>query len=207
LIFDILKKDTILNENAFIFANKINIMNTLETKRLILRPHIEADAADFVALNCDDNVVRYTGDAAIHTEAEALHIFRNIIFPQYAKYDMGRLAVILKETGEYIGWCGLKFLAEDNEVDIGYRFMQKHWGKGYASEAAASCIKEGFEHYQLSKIIGMVVPENIGSVKVLEKIGLRFVKEEIGFEDITLLWQYAVLKEEYFLTFAETVWH
>jgi RimJ/RimL family protein N-acetyltransferase len=176
-------------------------MNTLETPRLILRPHTEADAADFVTLNCDEVVVRYTGDVAIHTEVEALHIFRNIIFPQYEKNDMGRLAVILKSTGEYLGWCGLKFLEEDNEVDIGYRLMQKHWGKGYATEAAEACIKEGFEYYKLSEIVATVVPENTGSVKVIEKIGLHFLKEEIGFEDSTLLWKYSISKEKYFLTF------
>jgi RimJ/RimL family protein N-acetyltransferase len=117
---------------------------------------------------------------------------------------MGRLAVVLKSTGEYIGWCGLKYLADDNEVDVGYRFMPKHWGKGYASEAAAICIKAGFEHYQLAQIVATVVPENIGSVKVLEKIGFHFLAEEMGFEDTTLLWKYVMTKEKYFLTFAET---
>ena len=174
-------------------------MNTLETSRLILRPHTEADAADFVMLNCDEIVVRYTGDAAIHTEAEALHIFRHIIFPQYAKYDMGRLAVVLKSTGEYLGWCGLKFHVDENEVDIGYRLMPKYWGKGYATEAASVCIKEGFKYYKLNEIVATIVPENVDSIGVIEKIGLQFLEEEIGFEDTTLLWKYSISKEKYFL--------
>jgi RimJ/RimL family protein N-acetyltransferase len=59
-----------------------------------------------------------------------------------------------KETDAYLGWCGLKFLDDLQETDIGYRFHKKYWGRGYATESAAACLKYGFEKLNLKKIIG-----------------------------------------------------
>ena len=168
-------------------------MNTLETERLLLRPHTEADAADFVTLNSEAIVVQYTGDKTMHSKAEALDIFRNIVFPQYEKYDMGRLAVVLKSTGEYIGWCGIKYLEDEAIYDLGYRFMPKHWGKGYATEAAQASLNEGVTHYKLSKIIARAMPENIGSIKVMQHIGMQHLKTEIDEDGV--VWEYYQLGE------------
>jgi RimJ/RimL family protein N-acetyltransferase len=69
---------------------------------------------------------------------------------------------------EFLGWCGLKYLFETNEVDLGYRFMKKFWGKGYATEAALACIEYGFATLNLHQIVGRALPGNLASIKVLE---------------------------------------
>jgi RimJ/RimL family protein N-acetyltransferase len=60
---------------------------------------------------------------------------------------------------EFTGWCGLKYLSETNEVDLGYRFMKKFWGKGYATEAALACIEYGFSRLHLQKLLAGPCPE------------------------------------------------
>src|SRR5690606_7313539 len=84
-------------------------------------------------------------------------------------------AVINKETGEFLGWCGLKL--DGNETDIGFRFFEKFWNKGYATESAKACLDYGFNDLRLNEIIGRAMKENTASIKVLEKIGLKYEKE------------------------------
>jgi len=78
-----------------------------------------------------------------------------------------------------MGWCGLKYLSEQNEVDVGYRFMKKFWGFGYATEAALACIEYGFARLDLHRIVGRALPANLGSIKVLEKCGMEFGHQEV----------------------------
>ena len=94
----------------------------------------------------------------------------------YRKYGFGRGACILKSTGEQIGFAGLKYLEELGEVDVAYRLLPKYWGLGLATEAALASVRYGFADLDLKRIIGLVMPENIASVRVLEKTGLRYVE-------------------------------
>jgi [ribosomal protein S5]-alanine N-acetyltransferase len=149
----------------------------LETPRLILRQLTEADVPLLLQLNGDPEVLKYLHEPALKTEMEALNILRNHIFPQY-KSGLGRWATITKEGNEFIGWCGLKFRPELDEIDLGYRFMQQHWGKGYATESAQHCLDYGLKQLNLETITGRAHIENTASQKVLEKIGMKFVKEE-----------------------------
>jgi RimJ/RimL family protein N-acetyltransferase len=73
----------------------------------------------------------------------------------------------------------LKFDPNRNEIDLGYRFGTKFWGKGYATEAAFASLRYGFNKLQLPRIIGRVLPENIASVRVLEKCGMTYLGEEV----------------------------
>ena len=73
----------------------------------------------------------------------------------------------------------LKYRPERDEVDLGYRFIKAAWGKGYASEAAMASINYGFEKLGLRRIVGRAMPGNIASLKVLEKCGMRFIREEL----------------------------
>lgn len=150
----------------------------IETKRLLLRTFTNNDAQLIYDLNFDSNVTRFTYDPIDDLE-HAKQILENTILPQYALYNHGRWAVHLRETLEFIGWCGLKYRPERLEVDLGYRFKKSAWGKGYATEAAYACLKYGFEKLNIRKIIGRAVPENEGSWKILEKIGMQFTREEL----------------------------
>ncbi len=150
----------------------------IETSRLLLRTFTINDARLIYDLNKDPEVVRYTYDPITDPE-HAKNILETVILPQYALYNHGRWAVHIKQDLEFIGWCGLKYRPEQNEVDLGYRFKQSSWGKGYATEAAFASIKYGFEKLNLSRIIGRAVPGNTGSLKVLEKCGMQFLREEV----------------------------
>src|SRR5205823_10738173 len=81
-----------------------------------------------------------------------------------------------KPTGEVIGFAGLKYLDDVNEVDLGYRFFKEHWGKGLATEASKPVVAYGFEVLRLHRIVGIADIENKASIRVLEKVGFRFEK-------------------------------
>ena len=150
----------------------------LQTPRLHLRRFTEADASLLLQLNSNPIVLKYLHEPPLVTEEQALHILNTIILPQY-KNNLGRWAIYLKTTDEFIGWCGLKYLAEADEIDLGYRLMQNFWGNGYAYEAAKNTIDYGFKKLHLKTIIGRAHVENIASLKILEKIGMQFLKEEV----------------------------
>lgn len=150
----------------------------LETNRLLLRTFIPEDAQLIYELNLDPEITRYTGDP-VKDINHAKEVLEQAILPQYALYNHGRWAVHIKDGLEFIGWCGLKNRPERNEIDLGYRFLKTAWGKGYATEAAFACIKYGFEKLNLQRIIGRAMPDNIGSLRVLEKCGMTFIGDEI----------------------------
>lgn len=159
-------------------------MIIFETPRLLLREMTPEDAENAYILNLDTEVLRYTGDDPFESVEEAREFLEK--YESYEKYGFGRWAVILKETGEYLGWCGLKYTPELDEFDIGYRLMKKFWGKGYATEAAEACLNLGFNQFGMKTIVGRAMPENEASVRVLEKIGLTYLKNRItdGTEEV-----------------------
>ena len=149
----------------------------IETQRLILKSMTEEDASGLFQLNSDPEVIHYTGDKSFNNLEEVLNFIRKYD-EVYKKYGYGRLSTFIKETGEYIGWCGLKYLSNKNETDIGYRFAKSFWGKGYATESAAACLDDGFNSLHLHKIIATAMKENIASINVFKKLGLKFNKDE-----------------------------
>jgi len=150
----------------------------IETDRLLLRTFTLRDAHLLYELNLDPEVIKYTGDP-IEDIDHAKQVLEQVILPQYALYNHGRWAVHTKPGLEFIGWCGLKFRSERKEIDLGYRFMKKAWGKGYATEAVYACIKYGFEKLNLQRIIGRAMPDNTASLNVLQKCGMAYIGEEI----------------------------
>ena len=150
-------------------------MKILETERLFLREITINDAEKMYLLNLDAQVLKYTGDEPFESVQDAKQFLEN--YDHYKKYSFGRWAVIRKTTNELLGWCGLKYTPELGEYDIGFRFYKKYWNQGYATESAKACLNIGFDKYGLSKIVGRAMTENIGSIKVLEKIGMTYCKE------------------------------
>lgn len=144
----------------------------LETERVYLRELTPDDAESFWKLNADPEVIGYTGDEPFES-VEVAHRFLEQ-YDHYRKYGFGRWAVILKSDHTFLGWCGLKYTEEKQEVDVGYRFFRKYWGMGYATESARACNEYGFKEIKLSAIVGRSMKSNTASVKVLEKIGMTF---------------------------------
>lgn len=152
----------------------------MESERLYYREVLPSDDESLFSMDSDSDVFRYMGKKPL-AEIQESRKYITDVRQQYSKDGLGRRAVILKETGEFIGWAGLKLEHNVNGhasfYDIGYRFMKKHWGKGYATEAARFFTDYAFTVLQLEKINGCVMMGNTASRRVLEKAGLQFVEE------------------------------
>ncbi|HYJ04417.1 MAG TPA: GNAT family N-acetyltransferase [Chthoniobacterales bacterium] len=148
----------------------------LETDRLLLREFVEEDAEAFFKLNSNPEVLRFVPDKPLLNVEQARQLLVDHPIADYRKHGFGRGACILKSTDEQIGFAGLKYLEELGEVDVAYRLLPSHWGQGFATEAAIASVRLGFANLGLKRIIGLVMPENIASVRVLEKTGLDYVE-------------------------------
>lgn len=165
----------------------------LETERLILRETVVEDAPDLYEMDADLEVQQYTGDVL---PASVEDIFERISnYADYKKYGYGRWTTVLKNTNEIIGWCGLKYLQDIQETDIGYRWKPKYWNKGYATEASMACLKYGFDQFELKQIVAQVLPENKASIRVMEKIGMTYWKQLNTVENPGLF--YRIVKEDF----------
>ena len=147
-----------------------------ETDRLLLREYVEEVAEAFFKLNTDPEVLRFVPDKALHSVEQARQILIDHPIADYRKHGFGRGACILKSTGEQVGFAGLKNLEELGEVDVAYRLLPAHWGKGLATEIALASVRYGFDDLKLKQIIGLVMSQNIASARVLEKAGLRYAE-------------------------------
>ncbi|MBX0290623.1 GNAT family N-acetyltransferase [Hymenobacter sp. HSC-4F20] len=157
-------------------------MTSLQTPRLLLREITLADASGILALDSNPDVLRYVPNRPISTLPEAEAIIR-YIRQQYERNGLGRWAVERQDTREFIGWCGLK-LVNDSEVnsrtnyyDIGYRLLPRHWGQGFASEAASATLRYGLDVLQLPEINATVRQENTASRRILEKLDMQLREE------------------------------
>lgn len=145
----------------------------LETERLYFREFTIDDAEMLFEMHQDPEITRYVGDVVPWDSIELTRkILREFILPQYEN-KIGRWAVYVKENNVFIGWCGLKKV--EDEYDLGYRFIQKYWGRGYATEAAEAVLTYGV-NLGLENIMGRAAVANVASVNVLKKIGMTFEK-------------------------------
>ena len=161
-------------------------MKILETERLILR-HLTTDDAEFILeLLNDPSFIRNIGDRNVRTIEDACSYILNGPVTSYAKNGFGLYLVLLKETKEPMGMCGLIKRDGLEDVDIGYAFLPKFWLKGYAVEAARTA-KEQARSLGLKRLVAITDPANEGSIRVLEKLGLRFEKMiQVSADDIEL---------------------
>ena len=164
----------------------------IETERLLIRPFNLEDIEPSFEMNLDAEVSRYTGDGGVVSKQEIERRIVENVFGDYQKHGYGRLAVELKEERKFIGFTGLKYIENLKEVELGYRFMRDYWGKGIATETGRACIDLGFNTLDLSKIIAMVLPENEGSIHVLDKLSFKYEKQII--EDDLFFHIYSLFK-------------
>lgn len=153
-------------------------MKILETPRIILRRQTLEDLDSLYALYCDPDVVRYIPDAPRNykeTRAE-LEWHRN---GHPKRPELGLWATIHKETGQFIGRCGLLpwTIEHREEVEVAYLLAKAYWGQGLGTEVAQAIVDYAFEVLHLSRLVCMVSPGNTASMKVAEKIGMTLEKE------------------------------
>ena len=151
----------------------------IETKRLLLRAESESDCDDIYKINTDPAVMRYVGDGSVMSLSrdELLDRLGQLI-PERINDEYGLAAVVLKDTNRYIGACWLKYDSFCDGVELGYRYTKDVWGNGYATEAAKSVLREGFQLPQLEKVFARAHHENIASIRVIEKLGFKKIDSQ-----------------------------
>jgi ribosomal-protein-alanine N-acetyltransferase len=147
----------------------------LETERLILREMVEEDTEDFLGIFSDPVAMQYFNVIFDH-DRMAAWVRSNLDHQQ--KHGFSLMTVILKDTGEIIGDCGLETDEIEGEltVGIGFDFKRRFWNQGYATEAAAAVRNYGFTAFGFATLSAWIDPENVASRRVAEKIGMTVHK-------------------------------
>lgn len=149
-------------------------MNVLETDRLVLR-RMSADDADFMlGLLNDPSWLRFIGDRGVRTREDARAYILKGPIDMYERLGFGIYLTELKEGGVPIGICGLVKRDFLEDVDIGFALLPGFWGQGYAYEAASAVMEHAREALGLKRLVAITNPENHSSIRLLEKLGLKF---------------------------------
>lgn len=148
------------------------IRTSLETARLRLRLFTHDDLQVMFKLGSDPDVIKYA-DTPVRDLDEARERLEQGPLSDYEKYGYGRFAVELKETGKVIGFCGIKYLPEIDLPEVGYRYLKEYWGRGIGTEAAKACVEFARDDLKIKKLVALIIPENIASIKLAEKLGMK----------------------------------
>ena len=142
----------------------------LKTKRLTINHLCLDDVVDLHRMDTDLRVRHYIDGKASPLKKTKKYLSENII--SYRENGYGRYAIRDADTNEFFGICG--FLKESYGVDFGYRFLPSFWSKGIATEAASTVLEKGISDNLREQVVGIVLPENKASIKVLCKVGFKW---------------------------------
>jgi RimJ/RimL family protein N-acetyltransferase len=146
----------------------------LTTARLTLR-HLRGEDAPFlVELLNDPDFLRFIGDRGVRSEDDAVRYLESGPRASYVSRGFGLYAVVETATGTAAGICGLLRREALDDVDVGFAFLPRFRGLGYAREAAEAVLREGAERFGLRRIVAIVSPANVVSARLLERLGFSF---------------------------------
>ena len=157
----------------------------LETERLILREMRQGDYSDLCKILQDPGVM-YAYEGAFSNEETQNWLDKQLA--RYTEHGFGLWAVVLRESGEMIGQCGLTMqkVGEDEVLEIGYLFQKAFWHKGYATEAATACREYAFEKLDADEVFSIIRDTNKASQNVARRNGMtvkaEFVKHYRGID-------------------------
>ena len=149
-------------------------MRVLETERLTLRRFSIEDAPFILELLNDPAWLQFIGDRGVRTIDDARKNILNVHIASYERLGFGFYLTERKSDGASIGLCGLIKREGLADVDIGFAFLPDFRAEGYASEAALAVMAYGKSTLKLTRIVGITSHDNVTSIKLLEKIGLKF---------------------------------
>src|SRR5690349_22993850 len=149
-------------------------MTVLETKRLSLRRLTVDDAEFILTLLNEPAFLRYIGDKKVRNLDDARQYIINGPRASYERHGFGLYMVELRDSHTPIGMCGLIKRDELPDADIGFAFLPDYWNKGFALEAATAVLNDARERLKLKRVLAIVNPDNDASIRLLEKLGLRF---------------------------------
>jgi [ribosomal protein S5]-alanine N-acetyltransferase len=155
-------------------------MIVTETERLILRHFHIVDGEAMDRIFGDAEVMGY--GRSTQTKEWVRKWLGGCLEDYYRKWGFGLWAVVEKSREQVIGFCGLSRFADVGgypETEIGYRLARDRWGHGFATEAARAVRDYGFGTLNLPRLISIIDPRNLASIKVAEKTGLHYEKEVI----------------------------
>ena len=154
----------------------------LETNRLRLRQLTLDDVDHLMGIFSDPEAMQYY-PATKNREETLAWIQWNL--DSYAQHGFGLWAAMLKDTDAFAGQCGLVMQRDvdgRDDVEIGYSFLRVYWNRGLATEAARACRDYGFETLKLPRLVSLIDPGNVASVRVAEKVGLRWEREIVRWD-------------------------
>ncbi|NES76069.1 MULTISPECIES: GNAT family N-acetyltransferase [Okeania] len=185
----------------------------LETERLVLRQFTEADTELLFELDSDPEVTRYTklGDRSGKptTYDEIKNKFLPKVFRYYQQYQSyGFWAAIEKLSNKFVGWFHFRpgldsymgaALYQENDIELGYRLQRKVWGKGYATEGSKALIRKGFLEWEIQQVAASALLENKASIRVMEKVGLKFERNFVYSESQQKGIKYSLSQDNFYL--------
>lgn len=147
----------------------------IETERLRLRPMEISDLDAFVALHTDPEVTEFIRPLDRTAAEERLRRDAS----EWRERRHGLLAVLDRESGAFLGRCGLKHWPQFAETELGWVLRRDAWGHGYATEAARACAEWGFAELDVPYLTAMVNPDNVRSVRVAERLGMAPLRDDV----------------------------
>ena len=165
----------------------------LETNRLLFRPLNLSDADALFAMDNNPEVHKYLWQQPTLTIDESIKVIEYVQM-QYERNKIGRFATIIKDTGEFIGWTGIKFVHDHiengntNFYDFGYRLDEKFWGKGYATEASTTWLEYGFNKMNIDIMNAYTHSKNGASNHILQKVGMNLIEDYLDKDSVLWKW-------------------
>jgi RimJ/RimL family protein N-acetyltransferase len=151
-------------------------MTILKTDRLVLRQFTPDDAPFMLDLLNSPPWLRFIGDRGVRTLDDAGHYIQNGPLKSYSEFGFGGYLVQLKEGDLPIGLCGLFRRETLPDVDLGFAFLPGYEGRGYGYEVSSALLDYALTQLKLERITAFCDPENQASIRLIEKLGLRFEK-------------------------------
>ena len=150
-------------------------MSFIETDRLLIRTWMPGDATKVEKMFADPEVMRYIGAGGPWLPERTRELI-GVMIERYERSGIGVWPVVLKEGSVLVGECGLQPLPNSTDIEIAYLFDKPYWGAGYAYEAASAVLDWGFNQHGLQRIVAVIAPENARSIKLANRLGMRFEK-------------------------------
>ena len=148
--------------------------NVIRSRRLQLRELTLEDDEFILQLLNEAPFLRYIGDKGVRTRSDAREYIVQGPIESYRRCGFGLYLTSLRDEGVPVGICGLVKREGLEDVDLGFALRSRFFSNGYAAEAAASMLAHGREHLGLRRIVAITARDNLASIAVLEKVGLRF---------------------------------
>jgi RimJ/RimL family protein N-acetyltransferase len=147
----------------------------IQTERLLMRPASADDVEDLIVLHEDPLVRRFFGT---QTRAE-IEEWVGRAEDEWAERGHGRLTILDRESGDFLGRCGLKYWPELDEVEVGWVLAPAARGRGIATEAGRACVEWGFRDFALPYVTAMIAPDNDASIAVARRLGMTPLREDL----------------------------